>query len=134
MAMNTHLFQNVGLLLAGMVAKGYCTIEQFDIPPVTWQVMQANVLARSEQPPEYVNECRRWIEQHPGDWKALQALHAEQRDAWLQGATSRPAPRYPVVRRGAPEPAADPAPAAAGFAADDAELVSFLEPEAEWAA
>lgn len=140
--MAIRMFGNVGLLLASMVAKGYCTIEQFDRPPHGWPVLQANVAARGEAPPDWENQCRQWITTHPGDWAALQALHREQREAWLGGSTSRPGPRYPVVRRGeANQATAAPTAAAAvvdhelqGFAADDEDLMGF-EPEGEsWAA
>lgn len=134
--MAIRMFGNVGLLLASMVAKGYCTVEQFDRPPHDWPVLQANVAARGEAPPEWQNQCRLWIEAHPGDWAALQALHREQREAWLGGSMSRPGPRYPVVRRGEPAPAAaaevprEPQ----GFAADDEDLMGFEPGGESWAA
>lgn len=139
--MAIRMFQNVGLLLASLVAKGYCTVEQFDRAPHDWPVLQANVAARGEQPPEWQNQCRQWIDSHPGDWGALQALHAEQREAWRSGSTSRPGPRHPVVRRGEQQqqqPQAAVAvveqPAAPqGFAADDEDLLGFEPGGDSWA-
>lgn len=134
--MAIRMFGNVGLLLASMVAKGYCTVEQFDRPPHDWPVLQANVAARGEAPPEWENQCRNWISTHPGDWAALQALHREQREAWLDGSTSRPGPRYPVVRRGEPAQAAaaDVQHEPQGFAADDEDLMGFEPGGESWAA
>lgn len=74
-------FSGVGPLLAGMVAKGLVTVEQLDVPTPRWMAeydLMAQYRAMAGKPtPEWQNPARQWIEAHPGDWQALQNLHAD---------------------------------------------------------
>ena len=77
------LYAGVGPLLAGMVAKGLMTLDQLDVPTPRWMadldMMTQYRLINGQPPPEWRNTAREWIEAHPGDWVALQNLHAEAR-------------------------------------------------------
>lgn len=79
------IFGDVGLLLAGMVAKGLCTLEQLDQPSVGWRqqlaAMQDSASLRGANPPAWINQAREWIDTHPEQWEALWELHAERRAA-----------------------------------------------------
>lgn len=79
------IFGDVGLLLAGMVAKGLCSLEQLDQPSVGWRqqlvAMETSAALRGAAPPTWVNQAREWIASNPDQWQALWDLHAERRAA-----------------------------------------------------
>jgi hypothetical protein len=76
---------NVGLLLATMVAKGLCSLEQLDQPSQAWRqqlvAMEQSASLRGTAPPTWHNQARDWIASHPEQWSALLELHADRRAA-----------------------------------------------------
>jgi hypothetical protein len=116
----------VGPLLAGMVAKGLVTVEQLDVPTPRWQaelpLMTEYRVMGGRPVPEWRNPAREWIEAHPGDWVALQKLHAEARQNREQFRRSRSGLGWPAA---AEERLAEvPATPARGWADSD-DLVDF---------
>ena len=79
------IFGDVGFLLAGMVAKGLCTLEQLDQPSVGWRqqlsAMESSAALRGAQQPTWVNQAREWIDANPEQWQALWDLHTDRRNA-----------------------------------------------------
>jgi hypothetical protein len=79
------IFGDVGLLLASMVAKGLCSLEQLDQPSVGWRqqlaAMEKSAALRGATPPTWTNQAREWIQAHPAEWEALWDLHATRRTA-----------------------------------------------------
>jgi hypothetical protein len=114
-----RLYIGVGPLLAGMVAKGLMTLEQLDVPTPRWmdelELMTQYRLMGGKPPPEWRNTARDWIEAHPADWVALQALHADAKARREE---------YRQSRRGVVRLAEVPATAARGWVDSD-DLVEF---------